>query len=416
MKIDYSCPQCGAPIVLNEADRLLTCPYCRVRHYLVPEDFFRYYLPPDPRLADADRILFVPYGRWRGMYFHLLWPAMESKVIDYNFLAIKETCFPSSLGLRPQTLHLRPALFNRGEESLTPDQDLFDFHRLPTLTGSCSKSPYPTPTIEANAYIGEVKSIIYAPFYRQLPHWIDAILNQPIPTGEKESPHPELHRDASYAWKVSFLPVLCPDCGWDLEAENESCILFCPQCDSAWEPAGKGFKKIGYEVIGAPGNPEDYYGLPFWRFTPLPGSEVYEILTEGRRPKKSSSSPGGEPGSPRSTFWLPAFKISPRLFFLLGKRMTQAQVPGPTRDSPRLPASFPPVTLPAEGAREGLSMIESALTSNPESLPELTPESLAEGCRADLLFIPFLWTPLELVQPQVKLGVSRSALNLAKYI
>lgn len=164
MKIDYSCPQCGAPIVLNETDRLLTCPYCRVRHYLVPEDVFRYYLPPDPRLADADRVLFVPYGRFRGMYFHLLWPDIESKVIDYNFLAIKEACFPGSLGLRPQTLHLRPALFNRGEESLTPDQDLFDFQRPRTLTGSGSKSPYSRPTIEDDAYIGEVKSIVYAPF------------------------------------------------------------------------------------------------------------------------------------------------------------------------------------------------------------------------------------------------------------
>ncbi len=416
MKIDYSCPQCGAPIVLNETDRLLTCPYCRVRHYLVPEDIFRYYLPPDPRLAEADRLLFVPYGRFRGMYFHLLWPDIESKVIDYNFLAIKEACFPGSLGLRPQILHLRPALFHRGEESLTPDQDLFDFQRHRTLTGSGSKSPYSRPTIEDDAYIGEVKSIVYAPFYRQLPHWIDAISNQPIPTSEEGPPHPELHRDASYSWKVSFLPVLCPDCGWDLEAENESCILFCPQCDSAWEPAGKGFKKIGYEVIGVPGNPEDYYGLPFWRFTPLPGSRVYEILAEGRGPKKRGSGRGGEPGSPRSAFWLPAFKISPRLFLLLGKRMTQAQAPGPTRESPGLPASFHPVTLPAEGAREGLSLIESGLTTNPESLPDLTPESLAEGCRADLIFIPFLWTPLELVQPQVKLGVSRSALNLAKYI
>ena len=96
--------------------------------------------------------------------------------------------------------------------------------------------------------------------------------------------------------------------------------------------------------------------------------------------------------------------------------MTQAQTAGPPVEQPRLPTSFHPVTLPAEEAREGLSLIESALTKNPESLPDLTPESLAEGCQADLLFIPFLWTPLELVQPQVKLGVSRSALNLAKFI
>jgi hypothetical protein len=81
-----------------------------------------------------------------------------------------------------------------------------------------------------------------------------------------------------------------------------------------------------------------------------------------------------------------------------------------------LPNSFHPVTLPAEEAREVLPLIWSSLTRDPEALPELTTDSLAEGCRTDLLFIPFLWTPLELVQPQVKLGVSRNALNLAKYI
>ncbi len=96
MKIDYSCPQCGAPIVLSETDRILTCPYCRVSHYLVPEDFFRYYLPPDPGLADPGRILFVPYGRFRGMFFHLLRPAVESRVIDHTFLALNG-CFLSQL-------------------------------------------------------------------------------------------------------------------------------------------------------------------------------------------------------------------------------------------------------------------------------------------------------------------------------
>ena len=136
MKIDYSCPQCGAPIVLNETDRILACPYCRVRHYLVPEDFFRYYLPPDPHLPDPDRILFVPYGRLRGMFFQLLRPAIESKVIDHNFLALKEISFPSSLGLRPQTLHLRPALFNLGEKCLAADQEMLDFHRFPERTKS----------------------------------------------------------------------------------------------------------------------------------------------------------------------------------------------------------------------------------------------------------------------------------------
>ena len=400
MKVDYSCPQCGAPIIINEADRLLTCPYCRVSNYLVPEDFFRYYLSPDPRLTDPGRMVFVPYGRLRGMFFHLLWPAVESKVIDHNFLALKEISFPTSIGLRPQTMHLRPALFNQGEKCLTADQDIFDFHRFPALTESASTSLSRASAIEDRAYIGEVKSIIYAPFYRQSPYWFDAVLNQRIEPPGKGTFSAPLPGEADYSWKVSFLPLVCPDCGWDLEAENQSCILFCPQCDSGWEPGGTGFRKVGYEVIQAPGILEGLFYLPFWRFTPVPGTEAYKIM---------------EQGCPFPDFWLPAFKIAPRLFFLLGKRMTRALTVGLPVEFPRLPGSFHPVTLPAREARAVLPLIWSSLTRDPEALPDLTSDSL-EGCRADLVFIPFLWTPLELVQPQVKLGVSRSALNLAKYI
>jgi len=401
MKIDYSCVQCGAPIVLEETDRLLTCAYCRVRHYLVSEDFFRYYLPPDPRLPDPDRILFVPYGRFRGMFFHLLWPTLESKVMDHNFLALKDFSFPSSLGLRPQTLHLRPALFHRNEKCLTADREILDFRRFPPWTKSASFSLSPSSAIEAKTCIGEVKSVIYAPFYQQFPYWFDAVSNEPVSNAEIAPLSPLPPREVGYSWKVSFLPVLCPDCGWDLKAENESCILFCPHCDSGWEPEGKGFKRIDYEVVKAPGNPDGFFYLPFWRFTPLP---------------KTTASKALERGGLFSNFWLPAFKIAPRLFLLLAKRMTPVQTANLPVELPRLPDSFHPVTLPDGEAREGIPLIWSSLTKDPEDLPDLTADFLTEDWRTDLVFIPFLWTPLELVQPQMKLGLSRSALNLAKYI
>ena len=201
----------------------------------------------------------------------------------------------------------------------------FRFSPFPVTDGILFNTPFPKSVMEDPACIGEVKSIIYAPYYRQSSYWFDAVLNQPIQTAENGPFSPQPPRDVHYSWKVSFLPVLCPDCGWDLAAENESRVLFCPQCDSAWEPEAKGFKKIGYEVIQAPGFPEGFFYLPFWRFTPLPGTKAYKLL---------------EPGGPFFTFWLPAFKIAPRLFLLLGKRMTQAQTAGP-------PLKFPGCRTPS---------------------------------------------------------------------
>ena len=415
MKIDYSCPRCGAPIVLDETDRLLTCPYCRVRHYLVPEDCFHYYLPPHPSIA-SERILFVPYGRLRGMFFDLHWPDIESKVIDTNFLLAPGCGFPGSLGLRPQTLHLRPALFHREERCLAPAAEPVPFPTSPVLAGSPALSASATSTREIKAWIGEVKSLIYAPFYRQPPHWFDGVLNQPVSTSEGAPRYPEPAGAASQAWKISFLPVLCPACGWDLEAENESCLLFCPQCAAAWEPKRMGFKKIDYEVLGVRGISTGFFYLPFWRITPLPGTPTDRIMEEGNRPRNRAGRYGRATCGPDRISWLPAFKIAPRLFLLLAKRMSQAPNPGLALELPGLPDSFHPVTLPAAEAREGLPLIWSILAGDPEAIPDLTPASLAEECRTDLVFIPFIWTPLELVQPQVNIGVSRSALNLAKYI
>ena len=47
--------------------------------------------------------------------------------------------------------------------------------------------------------------------------------------------------------------------------------------------------------------------------------------------------------------------------------MTQAQTAGPPVELPRLPDSFHPVTLPAEEAREGIPLIWSSLTRDPEA-------------------------------------------------
>ncbi len=45
LRIDYQCPQCGAPAELAETDRLFTCVFCRVKSYLLESGYFRYRLP-----------------------------------------------------------------------------------------------------------------------------------------------------------------------------------------------------------------------------------------------------------------------------------------------------------------------------------------------------------------------------------
>jgi len=65
--IDYQCPQCGAPAVLDETDRLFLCEYCRVKSYLITKDYFRYTLPS--KAPENKKLLYFPYWRFKGMLF-----------------------------------------------------------------------------------------------------------------------------------------------------------------------------------------------------------------------------------------------------------------------------------------------------------------------------------------------------------
>jgi len=66
-QIEQQCPQCGAPIILDEADRILSCKFCRTRVYLAAEDYFRFYIPPAEGISET--IYFIPYWRIKGLSY-----------------------------------------------------------------------------------------------------------------------------------------------------------------------------------------------------------------------------------------------------------------------------------------------------------------------------------------------------------
>ena len=104
-RIEQGCPQCGAPVTLDETDRLLACPFCRTRLYLVTEDHFHYYIPPAAK-ADGE-LFYIPYWRLRGSLFSVNASEVTHRFIDTNTLAVNFPGLPYSLGLRPQALKLR---------------------------------------------------------------------------------------------------------------------------------------------------------------------------------------------------------------------------------------------------------------------------------------------------------------------
>ncbi|PKP47445.1 MAG: hypothetical protein CVT95_05645, partial [Bacteroidetes bacterium HGW-Bacteroidetes-12] len=116
-----------------------------------------------------------------------------------------------------------------------------------------------------NACIGEVVSLIYSPIFIQHNTIFDAILNRPIATEVGERGDGDFSFEEKQNWGIRFLSTLCPNCGWDLIAEKESCVLICSNCNSLWEASGETLRRIEFGVISEKDGRDDVAYLPFWR-------------------------------------------------------------------------------------------------------------------------------------------------------
>ena len=257
--VEHPCPQCGAPVQLNETDRVLSCGFCRVRHLLMAPGFFNFCLPPRiPR----DDIFFIPYWHVRGMAFTCASSAVRFRVVDISRCASELDFAPPTLGLRPQAMKLRFAaadeksffVSRRGEaREMLLQADAW------TTIDSLSKREQ----VFLRELIGETCSVIYAPFYYKDKTYYDAVLDRPvhrIPLDEKAT---DLKGKRDPGGQISFMPALCPQCGWDLEGEKESCVFICRNCESAWESVAGALKSVPFGI--AETRESAVLHVPFWR-------------------------------------------------------------------------------------------------------------------------------------------------------
>ena len=104
-EIEYQCPQCGAPAIIEETDRMFQCRFCRVKSYLLSDDYFRYMLPA--KETAPDELYYFPYWRFKGMLFACTGEGIRHKIIDISRQATDSHPFPFSIGVRGQTMRLR---------------------------------------------------------------------------------------------------------------------------------------------------------------------------------------------------------------------------------------------------------------------------------------------------------------------
>jgi hypothetical protein len=398
-QIEQSCPQCGAPVTLDETDRLLACPFCRTRLYLVPDGHFRYYIPP--AMGAAGELFYFPYWRLRGSCFSVSATGVTNRFVDASALAADLPDLPSTLGLRPQTLKLRfvsAATEGRFLPAIRPA-----LQALPEL----GKTP---GGIFHQLFIGETVSLIHAPLLLRSGKLWDAVLGRPVCTCSNESQERLHATPAAARGQVRFVPTLCPDCGWDMEGERDSLVLICRNCNSAWACPGQSFVKVEFAVMTPPaetGEPSCH--LPFWRMKPhfagLDLATWADLIRIANLPKAITPACAAEP----LYFWSPAFKVNPALYARWSRQMTVFRPLGDATE--RLPAtSLHPVTLPLAEAAEGIIInLAQLITDKRKHYPRLDSlrVTLAES---RLEYHPFVASQNELIHASLRVAIDRTAL------
>lgn len=405
-RIEHHCPQCSAPITLGENDHLLTCPYCKVRLYFSFDGFPRYYLPSE---ANRDEVLLVPYWRSKGIKFSIRAGGIQESVIDRTWNASGYPCFPSSLGIRPQTLGLR--LIEPDDPrrllpaTLSPEEDPPEYP-LPSLVGR--DWPEEEDPLLFRTFLRDALSLLYLPTLPREDTIYDAIDRKafgPVPPGLVSG---EPATDGRNPCHYHFVPALCPNCGNDLNGEKESSIVFCPNCLIGFSVSNGRLQEVPFVVVN--GNSTTDMFLPFWRIRvepqglPLPKT-TGRILAGGRMQQFDREN---------FFFWVPAFKINPQLFLRLGHRTTIAQLQVEPLSAMPLLSSIQPVTIPLAEAVKSVKLLLALLSPKDLDLLSRLNDLSVEVKEARPALVPFEQAGCELANRQILVAVHTNALKYGR--
>jgi hypothetical protein len=401
--IDHQCPQCGAPATLEETERLYTCPFCRVKSYLVTRDYFRYMLP---HAAPAGQTLvFLPYWRFKGSFFVSLPGGIKTRIVDVSQQAVSSPMFPASLGLRSQTLKLRFVAPENEGVFLKPQVSSKELLRLAEETFT---SPIRDPMF-AKAFVGDSMSQIYSPFY-VTDQVFDGVLNRPVSPAPPEGFDVSKMEGGKPDWRIEFIPTLCPSCGWDLQGEKNALALSCKNCNSLWMNKGTGFIKLEFGLFPAE-TPDSVY-LPFYRIrAEVSGIKLDSYADLVKTANMAKVVQAGWEEKP-FRFWTPAFKIRPDDFLFFSRNMTLSQPPKEyVAELPQ--GEVLPVTMPLADAVESLKINLASFIKPPKMLQVLDTAQI-KAKSVVLVYIPFQKSGKELFQPAFNLRTNKTLLEYAK--
>jgi len=404
--VEHQCPQCGAPVDLEETTRLLRCPYCDVKNYLIARDYFRLVLPAS--VAERD-IMYVPYLRFKGTIFSCRGVTINHRIVDLTYGGTDFRAFPVSLGFRPQAVKMKFA------DNDTPGSFLSCTMSLENVLDRVEKhaSAFLSRDFYHRAFIGEAFSLIYLPVYVEDDKLYDALANQLIGRCPEGRDVLSASVEETPGWHVTFLPTICPICGWDLDGEKDSVVLTCPNCDSAWEVSEGKFVQTSIQTVTGGGNHAHY--LPFWKIRATArGVEINsyaDFIRVTNQPKVIQR--GWE--EQKMNFWIPAFKIRPNIFLHLARQLTVNQRDVAVREEVPDDGIYP-VTLPLSEAVQSMNVILASSATMKKQIFPLLPSITFTVERATLVYLPFSDAGHEIVHDPMNIGINKKTLEFARFL
>lgn len=404
--VEQECPQCGAPIALEETDHLIICPYCNIKNYLFAQDYFRFVLPHKALNHD---ILYAPYMRFRGEAFVCEGATIDHSIVDLTYQGSSFKQLPISLGVRPQAMRMR---------FVTPDVRGFFL--------SCSLKPLDvlasvgkrtaardTDTPFHRTYIGEAFSLIFLPLFVQGDMVFDAVINKPIAQLPDDTVFPPPGGKERLSWRITFMATICPRCGGDLAGERDSVVLNCSNCDTAWEAVDGKLSQVDCGVVA--GKEKDLRYLPFWKLMVRDEGLGINTYADFIRITKQPLVVQRAWEDRELSFWIPAFKIQPKVFLRLASQMTILQKDLKMEEVTRRRNLYP-VTLPRGEAAQGLKITLASSAMDRKELLPLLPQGDFAITKSSLIYLPFRSLGPDIIHQETGISINKNTLKYGRYL